>query len=52
MKFKIGDTVRISYGIIGVVTQSILGKKTNKYKVQVSNYVIIVNEEDLEKITK
>jgi len=47
MKFKIGDTVRLSYGMIGIIAECRAGRKKNTYKILVSNNYIICNEEDL-----
>jgi hypothetical protein len=47
MKFKIGDKVRISLGMIGVISECRVGKKKNTYKIMINYGFILCNEEDL-----
>lgn len=50
MKFKIGDKVKISYGIVGIVAECINNKNKNTYKILIGNNLITCDEKDLSKV--
>jgi DNA replicative helicase MCM subunit Mcm2 (Cdc46/Mcm family) len=47
MKFKVGDRVKITLGIIGVITECISGRKKTTYRIMIENNYILCDEADL-----